>query len=294
MTHALAHPVLSRTELSEAKTVTASARPLRAPSLRARCAAVLYHCARVLFRHWPDYSFDDLAGIQDNLDGPAFARAARDMRSDPEGRELVRSRAILTVKGLDWAYFAKLPIDSFGYNVWHHFYVNGLLTPLELQPSRLRWAEDTEHAKSRYRSSHDMRHVFVGLGTEVHEEISLQVFQYAQLPQKLSALVVLFGALKLMVSRDDWRAFWRLAPRAWHAGKRGQALHCVCFERLWDRPLDELRARYGIAPVGDRYPVRERHPDALEFCDPFAEHTDPALHLDCPVSPPLSADETRP
>lgn len=262
-----------------------SPRPLRAPSLAARSAAVLYHCARVLFRHWPGYSFDDLAGIQDNLDGPAFSRAAQHMWADAEGRQLMRTRELLTVAGADWEYFARLPIDSFGYSVWHHFYVNDLLEPLVLEPSRLRWDEDTEFAKARYRSSHDMRHVFLGLGTEVHEEVSLQVFQYAQLPQKLSALIVLFGALKLLVSGGEWRQIWRLAPRAWRSGKRGGALHCIRFEELWACPLDELRARYGITPVGTRYPVRERHPDALSFRDPFPK---PALSCSSSLSPSLS------
>lgn len=245
--------------------MNASPSPVRAPSLRARSRAVLYHCARVLFRPWPHYSFDDLAGIQDNLDGPAFARAAGQMWADPEGQRLMRDRSLLTVREANWEHFCQLPIDSFGYNVWHHFYVNGLLADLELEPSRLRWDEDTEYAKARYRSSHDMRHIFLGLGVETHEEVSLQVFQYAQLPQKLSALVVIFGALKLMVVDRTWRRFWAYAPQAWRSGKRGRRLHCIYFEDLWEVPLDELRARYGITPVGPRYPVARRHPDADHF-----------------------------
>ena len=245
-----------------------SSTPVRAPSLLARTRAVLHHCARVLFRRWPGYSFDDLAAIQDNLDGPAFARAAAHMRADPDGQRLMQDRAILTVRGLDWELFSKLPIDSFGYNVWHHFYVNDLLQDVELQPSGLRWDEDTEYAKARYRSSHDMRHVMLGLGTEVYEEVSLQVFQCAQLPQKLSALVVGFGVVKLMVVGRTWRRVLANAPGAWRSGRRGRSLHCLYFEELWDQPLEELRARHGITPVGARYPVTRRHPDAAEFRNP--------------------------
>lgn len=239
--------------------------PVRAPSLLARGWAVLYHCARVLFLRWPEYDFNDLAGLQDNLDGPAFSRAAAQMRADAEGRRLLRDRAVLTVRGTDWTAFSRLPIDSFGYNVWHHFYVNDLLEDVVLAPPRLRWDLDTEYAKARYRSTHDMRHVMLGLGIEVHEEVSLQVFQWAQLPQKLSMLVVLFGAIKLLFVDRHWRRFFAYAPRAWRAGRRGRALHCVRFEELWACPLDELRARYGITAVGTRYPVAQRHPDALTF-----------------------------
>lgn len=241
--------------------------PIRAPSSFARAGAVLYHCARVLFRQWPNYSFDDLAGIQDNLDGPAFARAAAQMWMDHEGRRLMRERALLTVRDADWEMFSRLPIDSFGYSVWHHFYVNDLMRDVELRPSRLRWDDDTEYAKARYRSSHDMRHIVVGLGTEVHEEVSLQVFQYAQLPQKLSALVILFGVVKVLCvdGRREWRTILGQAPRAWRAGKRARRLHCVCYEDLWECSLAEVRERYGIDPVGSRYPVRARHPNAVDF-----------------------------
>ncbi|MCA9699373.1 MAG: hypothetical protein KC431_17745, partial [Myxococcales bacterium] len=67
--------------------------PSQAPSLLERARAVLYHSARVLFLHWPEYDFNDLAGLQDNLDGPAFSRAAAQMRADAEGRQLMRDRA---------------------------------------------------------------------------------------------------------------------------------------------------------------------------------------------------------
>ncbi|WP_086000927.1 Coq4 family protein [Plesiocystis pacifica] len=247
--------------------------PIRAPSLLARARAVLHHCSRVLFLSWPDYSFDDLAGIQDNLDGPAFAEAAAHMWADTEGQSLMEDRALLTCAAADWEYFSRLPIDSFGYTVWHHFYVNDLIEDVELQPSRLRWDDDTEYAKARYRSSHDMRHIFLGLGTEVYEEVSLQTFQYAQLPQKLSALVVLFGALKLLATGTSWRQLVSLVPLAWRSGKAARSLHCVRFEALWEVPLDELRARYGVVPVGDRYPVARRHPDAAKFRSPYATQT---------------------
>ncbi|KIG17351.1 hypothetical protein DB30_03408 [Enhygromyxa salina] len=243
----------------------AALNPVRPPSWLARSWAVLYHCARVLFLRWPNYTFDDLAGIQDNLDGAAFSRAAAQMWTSQEGRRLMQDRALLTVRDADWVYFSQLPIDSFGYNVWHHFYVNDLLEDVDLGPSRLRWDEHTEYAKARYRSSHDMRHVFLGLGVELHEEVSLQVFQFAQLPQKLSALVIFFGALKLLFTSRNWATFCTRAARAWRSGKRGRPLHCVYFEDLWDRPLDELRERYGITSVGARYPVAQRHPDAYQF-----------------------------
>ncbi|NVB43108.1 hypothetical protein G6O69_35120 [Pseudenhygromyxa sp. WMMC2535] len=235
------------------------------PSLFARGWAVLYHCVRVLFLRWPNYDFNDLAGLQDNLDGPAFSRAAADMRDDAEGRRLLRGREVLRVRELDWVYLSQLPTESFGHNVWHHFYANGLLEDVELAPPRLCWDPDTEYAKARYRSTHDMRHVLLGLGIELHEEVCLQVFQYAQLPQKLSALVVLFGALKLLFVDPSWRTFFVRAPRAWRSGRRGRGLHCVCFEELWELPLDALRERLGVTAVGARYPVAERHRDAADF-----------------------------
>ncbi len=222
----------------------------------------LRHASRILFLRWPGYTFDDLAAIQDTLDGPAFQRAADRMALDPDGRKLLARRPDLGIRTVDWRTLSTLPVDSFGYNVWHHFYVNGILHEVPLGPPLVRWSDEAEFAKARYRSTHDMRHVMLGLGVEGYEEIVLQTFQCAQLPQKLSVLIVLFGGLKHMLIDGRSREILGLAPRAWRVGRRARFLQNMPVEDIWAQPLDTVREAFGIVPVGNLYPVQQRHPDA--------------------------------
>lgn len=232
------------------------------PSRRSRAAAVLRACYRILLHRWPDYSFDDLATVQDSLDGPAFQSAARKMRSDPDGLRLMMERTELSLRTVDWSHLSQLPVNTLGYSTWHHFYANGLFREIVLGPPTVQWDPDTEYAKRRYRATHDSRHVLIGLGVEGFEEVILQSFQCAQLPQKLSALIVLGGSLKHALIDGRWRELIVGIPRAWRAGRRAQFLSNVPLESLWELPLQAVRERYSIRAVGSAYPVAERHPDA--------------------------------
>ena len=233
-----------------------------APRRITRIAAVLMAAYRILFLKWPRYSFDDLATIQDSLDGPAFSRAARRMRCHPDGARMMDEKPELTLHTVDWHALSMLPVDTLGYNFWHHFYVNGLLKEVKLSEPVVRWDPDTEYAKHRYRATHDARHVLTGLGVEGYEEVLLQAFQFAQLPQKLSALIVVFGGLKHAILDGKWRALLSGIPRAWRSGRQARFLSNLPLEELWAVPLEEVRRQWGVRPVGSLYPVRERHPDA--------------------------------
>jgi ubiquinone biosynthesis protein Coq4 len=239
--------------------------PSPAPTLLRRTRVVLRHAARVLFLRWPGYTFDDLAALQDSLDGPSFENAARMMAADADGALLLHSRRPLGCYNTDWTWLSRLPIDTFGYNVWHHFYSLGILEDIELGPPVVRWSDEAEYAKARYRATHDIRHVLLGLGIEAHEEVVLQTFQFAQLPQILSALIVVFGGLKHMLIDGQWRALLRGLPLAWRVGRQGRFLLNMPAEDLFTVPLEELRAQWGIEALGDRYPVQQRHPDAAHY-----------------------------
>ncbi|MDG1481301.1 MAG: Coq4 family protein [Myxococcota bacterium] len=236
--------------------------PGRSPSRISRTTAFFGACYRILFLRWPSYSFDDLVIIQDSLDEPAFQRAARKMREDTHGLKLMGDRVELGLRTVDWKHLSQLPIDSLGYNTWHHFYANDLFEEIVLSPSILLSDPETEYAKHRYRSTHDLRHVLTGLGVEGFEEVILQSFQYAQLPQKFSALIVCFGGLKHALLDGHWWELFVGIPRAWRVGRAVPFLSNTPYESLWEVPLEAVRAQYGIHALGSAYPVRERHPDA--------------------------------
>lgn len=233
-----------------------------APSLGLRLRKVLHHSARILFNRWPGYTFDDLAAVQDCLDGPAFQNAADKLSQHADGRALLQARPDLGIHTVDWVALSQLPVDTLGYNLWHHFYTNGLLHEVPLGPPIVQWGAAAEFAKSRYRATHDLRHVLLGLGVQGHEEVVLQTFQCAQLPQKLSALIVTLGGLKHALIDGQWRALARGIPRAWRLGRCTPFLLTLPVESMWEVPLVQVRQALGITPLGPLYPVTERHPDA--------------------------------
>lgn len=233
-----------------------------APSLTTRARVCLRAMGRILRHRWPDYDFNDLAAVQDTLDGPAFARAARMMAKDPDGRALLAARPALGVHNTDWEALRHLPTESFGYNIWHHFHDNGFMGGFELEPPLVTFGPDAEFAKDRYRATHDVRHVLTGVGVEGYEEVVLQTFQCAQLPQILSVLIMVFGGIKHALIDGQGRALLRAMPRAWRAGRRARFLLHMPVEQLFALPLAEVRRMYRLDPVGEAYPVHQRHPDA--------------------------------
>jgi ubiquinone biosynthesis protein COQ4 len=232
------------------------------PTILQRIRIFVRHGSRILFRRWPNYTFADLAACQDAADGPAFQAISRRMRESETGRRILEQRPEISVNALDWRWLSTLPIDTLGYNFWHHFYSNGILEDLDLGKKYIEWDPETEFAKKRYRETHDARHVLVGLGIDGYEEIVLQTFQFAQQPQILSAGIVLLGGLKHLLLDWKWREIFSGVPQAWRAGKAAHELILIYLEELWEVPLEEVRARYGIKVVGKHYPVTERHPDA--------------------------------
>lgn len=224
------------------------------PTWLQRIRVFFVHGSRILFRRWPDYSFDDLAAIQDTLDGPAFTRAAERMARDPEGAAILRDRPRLSVSTVDWDHLRGLPPHTLGHCFWHHFAANDLLEEVELAAPQWPWPPETEYAKQRYRETHDLRHVLTGLGVSDVEEVLLQAFQFVQLPQVLSLGIVVLGGLKFALLDGQWRRLLRDLPRAVRSARRARFLSNVRFEELWERPLEEVRAELGLEPIGAAYP----------------------------------------
>lgn len=233
------------------------------PGVVTRVRIALPHMAKVLFLRWPGYDFNDLAAIQDCLDGPAFQRAADRIAAHPDGQRLLAERPDLGIKTVDWDHLSRLPIDTFGYNIWHHFYANDIMIDWELDPPHVTFSDEAEYAKSRYRATHDVRHVLMGCGVEGFEEVVLLTFQHAQLRQKLAALISLFGGFKHMIIDGKWREIWTGWRRAWRIGHETPFLLTMPIEELYEVPLDEVRRRYGIEAIRSVYPVDQRHPDSV-------------------------------
>ncbi len=229
------------------------------PRLLRRLNVFIRHGLRVLVRTWPSYGFDDLAAMQDSFDGPAFALMGQRMLASPEGRDLLVRRPRINSRSVDLRALSRLPEHTLGHQFYKHLTDNGLTEDVVLAPSKLPWDELTEYAKIRYRETHDLRHVLTGLGVELHEEVALQAFQFAQQAQVFSFVVVLFGGLKALASSPralgDGRArrWLDTIVRAYRAGKRARFLLLVDYENAWECSLEQLRREWRVEAVGERY-----------------------------------------
>ena len=100
----------------------------------------------------------------------------------------------------------------------------------------------------RFRQTHDVWHALVDLGTAGHEEVILHAFSWGQLRLPVSAMVVIFGGLKHIVLEARWEALRHTLGEAYRHGRDALPLLPVYWERLWEEPLEAVRARYRVVP----------------------------------------------
>ena len=119
----------------------------------------------------------------------------------------------------------------------------------------VRWDDDTEYAKDRYRQTHDVRHILLGVGIDGYEEVLLQTFQFAQQPQVLSAAIIVLGGIKHGLLEGKLGRMLSLMPAAWRQGKKAVFLSNVRFESMWHWPIEAARQALDIEAIGPEYPA---------------------------------------
>mgnify|MGYP002477682807 CR=1 FL=1 len=181
----------------------------------------------------------------------SLRRLQSHLRSSPSGRALLRARPTLTTSTLDLAALAALPQGTLGhaYAAW---LARNRVSPDTRDPVRyIAHDEELAYVMRRYRESHDLYHVVLGFGVSLPAELVVKWFEAANFGLPVAVLSGLVGPLRMESGerRRLWRAY---GPWALRAGARAQCLIGVHWEREWETPLDELRARWGVErpPVG--------------------------------------------
>jgi ubiquinone biosynthesis protein COQ4 len=164
---------------------------------------------------------------------------------DPTGAELIRSRAAIDSKHVDFAMLRSLPPDTMGGAYIRALDARGLNPDFFQRPPGL--PEELAYVAQRARQTHDVWHVLAGLDTDIPGEIALQAFTAAQLNQNFSKLIVRFG---LLFFGARYPQIWGMVRRARRAGREAKFLLAVRWEDLWAEPLAEVRVRLGIEPAG--------------------------------------------
>jgi ubiquinone biosynthesis protein COQ4 len=97
----------------------------------------------------------------------------------------------------------------------------------------------------------DMEYVLTGFGTQVAGELGLQAFNLAQLGSPFAAGILTGGlANTLLYAFSERDVRMRAIVRGWLLGKRARPLFGGAWARMWETPLEEVRAGFGLDVKG--------------------------------------------
>lgn len=164
-------------------------------------------------------------------------------RRDPQGKKALDEGTRLGE--IDLEKLKKLPEGTLG-RVFAEHMIENKLDPKDI-PVPSHEAGDVRYVKTHLRETHDIWHVVTGFHTDVAGEIGLQAFYLAQLPSRLSAMLIsmafLHLATKTMAPRD---AIMTEIMRGWALGKKARPFFGYRWADRWSTPLEEVRKELGV------------------------------------------------
>ncbi len=194
----------------------------------------------------------------------AFSSAAVDRQFErfrrlPDGRQILsRDRTLLDRLG-DRTSLERLPPGSLG-RVYAEFTLAESISPqglvdasLAAPPEPAQTSAERIRFAERLRDSHDLWHVVTGYGRDLVGEAALLAFTWHQTGNRGIGLIVLAAWWKAGRDLPGGRAMIRDGYRR---ARRAVWLPAVDWESLLAEPLDEVRHRLRIEPVGHDEVVR--------------------------------------
>jgi ubiquinone biosynthesis protein COQ4 len=184
---------------------------------------------------------------------PRYRRVLAEMAGTDEYRELLRDRPELSSAQVDYDALRALPATTLGGAYVRHLDGNHITADYQAAPTQHVDDPDMAYLMRRFRQTHDVWHALLGLGITGHEEVIIHWFSWGQLRLPVSALIMVFGTMKHLVLERRWGALRHSALEAYRAGRDARPLLGVYWERMWDHPLDQVRARVGVQPLERRW-----------------------------------------
>jgi ubiquinone biosynthesis protein COQ4 len=180
---------------------------------------------------------------------PRYRRLLADFVHSPEGRRLLSRRPELSTDHVDYDHLRGLPETTLGGAYARHLDRNGITADYQAAATHHVDDPDMAYLMRRFRQTHDVWHALLGIGITGHEEVLIHWFSFGQLRLPVSALIMVFGTLKHLVLERRWRAVRHSMLEAYRAGRDAAQLLPVVWEDLWERPLDQVRAMFGVRPL---------------------------------------------
>ena len=150
-----------------------------------------------------------------------LAETARFVARDPQGARTLGEG--LRLGPVDLVALKKLPEGTLGRVFADHMIENGLdprAIPVPTYPPG-----DFRYVKTHLREIHDIWHVVTGFDTDVAGEIGLQAFYLAQLPSRLSAVLIAMAFVHMATKNIEARdPIMNAVLRGWaSASRRGRS-----------------------------------------------------------------------
>jgi ubiquinone biosynthesis protein COQ4 len=196
------------------------------------------------------------------LSGRDFERLFQRFVAHPDGRALYVERPSLFAVLADRAALRAMPAGSLGRTYAEFMDAAGLdaqgLVDAESRSIAANKFENVDAGREwfgdRIRDMHDLWHVLTGYGRDEAGEAANLAFSYAQMPFRGVALI-LFGIAVNAPPAALGRVAWlRYLYRAWRRGRSCASLPAVRYERLLERPLEEVRRTLRIPPAQAVHP----------------------------------------
>jgi ubiquinone biosynthesis protein Coq4 len=188
------------------------------------------------------------------------AKYLADFESVPAQRAFLEARHF--AEPVDLAALAALPRDTFG-RAYHDFIVaNGLDRKIAIHYRTLHemmkasgaldaMPEPFQYAVLRGFQLHDFLHVVAGYDSSPKSELALQAFCLAQMRFPYFAMWMSVVCTRMtFVDPDAIEPVMDAITQGWSAGRRTACLQFERFEEQLDRPLADVRRRYGIPETG--------------------------------------------
>jgi ubiquinone biosynthesis protein COQ4 len=179
------------------------------------------------------------------VETPAFALAAKSLKSDPDAAALIRERYIAPPHNLDE--LLHYPDDSLGYIYATRMKKQGFNPDLY---SYLKIDSDASYVEARLGQTHDIWHVVTGFDVSDLGEIGLQAFHLPQFPYPLATMLIANALVSnTLLTPDELPKLIQAIAQGLEKGGVAKSLFTQRWEEGWDKPLSQWQAELHIRPI---------------------------------------------
>lgn len=163
----------------------------------------------------------------------------------PQGQRAFEERPRLGTVNLQQLH--QLPPNTLGYLYANHMIKNGL-APLAAREIA---EDDYSFLEAHLTETHDIWHIVTDFQTDILGEIQLQAFYVAQIhPIPLFLALIAKNLLKTALENLEFsEPLMEAVTRGWTLGKQAKPLFGIHWNKLWEKPIDELRGELNLNGV---------------------------------------------